>query len=329
MFDKSFLQSLSADEIRELDHHFILVTNPVLEMEILADLKHPEQSVIDRNTVQVLAEKMRGGHVTPIGFRKAALASLYGFAIPMTGQVPIDTSQPNVSMTSDGKGMVIDRTVVQEMWDRWAAGNFDIDEHEFAAKWRANIAAVNFADILEGGWKEFAKEYLGEAKSLGDVSIIVQREIIDSFSHSQQRRFLWLVLQLLEVSPHEIKPTIQLFEAGLIPRLKDYAPYASFLGKVCLIFLGGLGRGLVGRRPTNFIDLQYVFYAPFCMLFASSDKLHRQLWPLAEQSKFIWGPDLKDDLAKRVLSRKNNSTSADPLSAENSIIDLVKMTQMR
>jgi hypothetical protein len=57
MFDKSFLQSLSADEVRELDHHFILVTNPVLEMEILADLKHPDQSVIDRKTIQVLAKK--------------------------------------------------------------------------------------------------------------------------------------------------------------------------------------------------------------------------------------------------------------------------------
>src|SRR4030081_518804 len=101
MFDKSFLQSLSADEVRELDHHFLLVTNPVLEMEILADLKHPKQNVLDRKTVQVLAEKMRRGHVTPIGFRKAALGNLFGFPIPMTGQVPIDTAQPNVSMTPD------------------------------------------------------------------------------------------------------------------------------------------------------------------------------------------------------------------------------------
>jgi hypothetical protein len=271
---------------------------------------------------------MRRGHVTPIGFRKAALASLYGFQIPMTGQVPIDTAQPNVSMTADGNGMIIDRTPVQEMWDRWSVGNFDIEEHEFSAKWRANIAAVNLPTI-EAGWKEFAEVYLEEARSLKDVSVIVQREIVDNFSHPQQQRFLWLVLQLLEVKPHEVKPTIQLFEAGLIPRLKDYAPYASFLGRICLVFLGGLGRGLVGRRPTNFIDLQYAFYSPFCMLFASSDKFHRELWPLAEQSRFIWGPDLKNDLAKRVQRKKSGSTDPELFDSTNSIIELVRTTQMR
>jgi len=328
MFDKSLLQSLSADEIRELDRHFILVTNPVLEMEILADLKHPKQSVIDKQTVQVLASKMTGGHVTPIGFRKAALGNLYGFEVPMTGQVPIDITQPNVSITPDGDGMLIDSTVAQKLWDRWAVGNFDIEEHEFAARWRVNIAAINLPQI-EQGWKDFAQEYLMTAKSLEDVSVIIHKEIVNNFSHRQQGRFLWLIFQLLEVKPDELMLPVQLFNANLIPRVKDFAPYASFLGAMCLLFLGGLGRGLLGRRPTNFIDLQYAFYAPFSMLFASSDKFHRQIWPLAGQSKFIWGPYLKDDLANRVLWRKNNLNSTASFSSQDSVIDLAKKEQMR
>ena len=160
------------------------------------------------------------------------------------------------------------------------------------------------------------------------MSIIVQREIVDNFSHAQQRRFLSLVLQLLEVNPHEVKPIIQMFEAGLIPRIRDFAPYTSFLGRICLIFLGGLARGLVGRRPTNFIDLQYAFYSPFCMLFSSSDKFHREFWP-AEQSTFVWGPDLKGDLAKRVQRRKSGSVDRSPFNAANSIIESLKATQMR
>jgi hypothetical protein len=70
---------------------------------------------------------------------------------------------------------------------------------------------------------------------------------------------------------------------------------------VDLFFCIGLGADLIGReRPTNKIDIAYLYYLPFCMAFTSRDKLHERTAPffLDEEQVFIRGDDLKADLAK-------------------------------
>ena len=60
-------------------------------------------------------------------------------------------------------------------------------------------------------------------------------------------------------------------------------------------------RGFIGPRPTNYIDLQYLYYSPFCMVFISNDRFHRDMWPAtAGVHSFLWGQDVKDDLSRRV-----------------------------
>lgn len=46
--------------------------------------------------------------------------------------------------------------------------------------------------------------------------------------------------------------------------------------------------------------MAYVYYLPFCMVFTSRDRPHRQLAPLFADlgQAFLWGTDLKDDLAE-------------------------------
>jgi hypothetical protein len=52
-------------------------------------------------------------------------------------------------------------------------------------------------------------------------------------------------------------------------------------------------------RPSNRIDMAYLYYLPFCMVFVSNDKLHRRAAPLfmSDRQAFISGEDLKRDLA--------------------------------
>jgi len=54
---------------------------------------------------------------------------------------------------------------------------------------------------------------------------------------------------------------------------------------------------VIGTRPTNRVDLEYLYYLPFCNIFTSNDKIHKQLTPLLlrEDQKFIVGEDLKKD----------------------------------
>ena len=41
------------------------------------------------------------------------------------------------------------------------------------------------------------------------------------------------------------------------------------------------------------------------MVFVSADKFHRELWPAtAGINSFVWGQDLKEDLAVRIAARK-------------------------
>lgn len=58
-------------------------------------------------------------------------------------------------------------------------------------------------------------------------------------------------------------------------------------------------------RPSHYVDLQYRFYAPFCMVFVSEAKFHREMWPATSGiNTFVWGKDLEIDLANRIAARK-------------------------
>jgi hypothetical protein len=52
--------------------------------------------------------------------------------------------------------------------------------------------------------------------------------------------------------------------------------------------------------PSNRTDIGYLFYLPFCMMFVSSDRLHRQTASLflREDQVFVWGLELKADLRR-------------------------------
>jgi len=78
--------------------------------------------------------------------------------------------------------------------------------------------------------------------------------------------------------------------------LTDFAPYAAYALTVEIFFQVALGAGLIGgERPSNRTDIAYLFYLPFCMVFISSDDLHRRAAPLfmRDDQSFVWGMDLK------------------------------------
>jgi hypothetical protein len=64
------------------------------------------------------------------------------------------------------------------------------------------------------------------------------------------------------------------------PRPTDLAPYAAHVMTVDLFFNLTVGSDLIGReRPSNKVDLAYLYYLPFCMLFVSNDRLHERYAP--------------------------------------------------
>ena len=91
-----------------------------------------------------------------------------------------------------------------------------------------------------------------------------------------------------------------------------------------LTFLAGIAKGCIGPRKTHYVDLQYLFYAPFCMLFASEDHFHEKLWPATSGvNTFVKVTELKADLAHRIQLRKDGVQMFQhgyPIRLENSVI---------
>ncbi len=132
---------------------------------------------------------------------------------------------------------------------------------------------------------------------------------------------------MLKAPDNVARFAFRLFNVGLIPRLKDYAPYAAFITRLSLVYICGITKGLVKAGPHDVGDMQYLFYAPFCHVVASNDKLHRALWPAVAghaPAFFIWGDDLKQDLRIRADLREldpSRVAGMSPVQLPNSVIN--------
>ncbi len=309
IFDKSFLQMLNPEEVTELSMYFRFVGTPLLIQEIIADLKkqRTDKDRVSQEVVKALATKMLSAHgLQPADFQKLAILNLCCiFDVPMFGQVPVDANAPNVSVSKNGASVVYDATLEQNMWRRWANGDFTTDDEESALAWREGLQGLSL-DSLSKQWKRFASDHFEAANTANNLPDLIRRvnATLNDFSTVVQRKLLLLLLGVLECSPPQARYSLALFNAGLMPRIRDLAPYAASVLRLYLTFMIGLGRGFIGPRTTHLIDLEYLLYAPFCSVFVSADKFHRVMWPAASGiNNFIWGADLKQELKQRVEMR--------------------------
>jgi hypothetical protein len=340
IFDKSFLQMLNPEEVSELSLHFKFVGTPTLTGEIIADLKlEPSERALPSEVVQALSRKMRKAHgLQPANYRKLALANLYAHEISMTGQVPVDGAAPNVRMIDGGRGLLYDSTPEQMLWDRWANGEFSTDDELTAKTWRNGIDRIDL-DGLIAIWKDFSSRNFGSAKNQAELISALEAFLTDS-SPAVQREILEMTLDLVKASPQDRRLAHALMNIGEMRSVIEFAPFAVSVLRLFLAFSCGLAKGFIGPRPTNYVDLQYLYYSPFCTVFVSNDKFHREMWGASSGvHSFVWGKDLKDDLRRRLETRaqskepavpnQSQKGSPDPPSAPSSIITEMWRTYMK
>jgi hypothetical protein len=81
--------------------------------------------------------------------------------------------------------------------------------------------------------------------------------------------------------------------------LSEFAPYFRHVFFVELFFYLGIAADLIGpKRPSNKVDLAYLYYLPFCKIFSSGDDLHARVAPLflRDDQSFVHRTDLKAGL---------------------------------
>jgi hypothetical protein len=319
LFDKSFVQSLTVDESVWFDRFFYPVVCPIFYVETLADLsKKPRSDRTADTEVRIIADKFPEMSGTPCAehLSMAVLDILGVFQPPMDGRIPRSGGR---SVSGGNRvGVVFDEAPEMAAFRRWQNQEFYEVERRFAAGWRAALDATDLTQIASAlrssGLTTQSCKTLADAKHLADALIQAADKAFDR---------LRFAVEFFGIGRLYHKEIIQNWEVSGKSPLHEYAPYAAFVLTIEVFFHIALAAGLISpERASNRTDIAYLFYLPFCMAFVSSDRLHQRTAPLflRPDQEFVWGIDLKADLARLDAHYKATLSEAD---RERGLIALV------
>lgn len=294
LFDKSFLQSLSLDESVWFDHYFLTNVCPLFYVETLADLN---KSVRDGRTPQqevgIIADKFPEMRSAPnVQHVTACTGELLGHRVPMTGQILLAGGRP---VRANGQtGIVFEERPEAAAFSRWQKHEFLKIEELYAQGWRETVTNLDLKEVANLfrslGINGKTCKTVEEAKELAERIVAATDKPFDQ---------MHLALLFLNIHPRYHQEIMERWKISNYPALPRYAPYVAYVYTIELFFQIALAANLISSdRPSNRVDIGYLFYLPFSMVFVSSDKLHRKCAPLflRENQQFIWGLDLKNGL---------------------------------
>jgi len=294
IFDKSALESLNPDEAVWLDCFYKTNITPLFYVETLADLyKGMRKGRSPEQVVGSIAYKTPDfGIELNIHHLSLCINDLLGYPVRMNGY-PVVAGFRSV-MTGDQMGLVLERAREIEAFERWQKGEFLDLERQIAKQWRQGLSSLDPHLIIKdlGVREQQIKLDKREVKSLVDRAV-----------RGERKRFgaLKAALETQGVPENLRDRIIRRWKSEGGPPLITFAPYAAHVFSVDMFISIGLATGVISPgRPSNIIDLAYLYYLPFCMVFISGDKLHRKTAPLflRKDQDFIWSPELKADLMK-------------------------------
>ena len=296
LFDKSFLQSLSLDESVWFGHYFMPVISPLFYVETLADLsKSVRMGRTPEQEVGIIADKFpEKGGVPCMHHAALAIQELLGLDVPMDGRILIEGG--HVVERGGKQGVIHQGSLEAEAFLRWQQGEFLEIERGMAKNWRSDLENTDLGGIprmLQG-----AGINTKLCKSLKDVHKIV-RDVVSGYD--KRFRPMELAIRLLGVPSEHHEEIHRRWSIVGYPPLSRYAPFTAHVLSVALFMSIAFATDLISaQRPSNVVDLAYLNYLPLCRIFVSTDKLHAKCAPLFLRSDqdFVWGPDLKTDLAR-------------------------------
>jgi len=297
IFDKSTLESLNVDEAVWLDNFFLTNITPLFFIETLADLeKQVRSGRTPEHIVGNLALKSPDmGSYPNVHHATLIQVELSGLQkIDMRYGRPIIRRGERVRL-GGRTGVIVEEAPEDKAFQRWQRGEFLELERSAARAWRQSLSNIDYEQIYRSFQKWFIRRK--KPKTLLEVKAIAD-QFIDGPEQEKALRFGLEGLNILQSAQEGV---LSRWNAAGKPTIKSFAPYFRYVVSVDLSFYLAIAADLVSRtRPSNKVDLAYLYYLPFCMVFTSSDRLHSRIVPLfaRKDQTFIEGSALKTDLAR-------------------------------
>jgi len=213
--------------------------------------------------------------------------------IEMVGFPILGGGQP--VMLEGATGIIYQQSPEEEALTRWQHGEFLEVERGNAKRWRRELESVDLK-AMAASFKGIY-ETAGRPQALEDIKAVADA-IVDG---PEQEAVLRMGLALTIGDGDWVSEIIARWESFGRPAIREYAPYLIHVLAVDLFFYLGMAASQIGSdRKSNKVDVAYLYYLPFCMIFTSRDDLHVRAAPLflrANQS-FVHGDDLKADLKR-------------------------------
>src|SRR6266571_1630868 len=303
ILDKSTLQSLQNEEARWIGHHFHVNLIEPLYVEIIGastatDRRNPIGDIVSLS--KKLLEMVPG--IAPNArHRELILGELFGHLnFQLDGRVILEDVQ-TVRLSNGRLAQFQPEPPHFGALRRLARGKLSERELKGASSLRDFIANVDLNRI-----KEVMQEVPGlKLGNLAEVLALVDR----LFAHLKSFEVFKRILDDLHVAPEYHDVVLKRWPAMSAPPVSEFVPYSYFIWRFNRFFdiaigvglISKIGVGLISKKDSKtYIDGMYLYYLPFCEIFVSGDKFHREVVPLflRPDQRYCWGPDLKADAAK-------------------------------
>jgi hypothetical protein len=296
ILDKNVIQSLPMPAVCELSRYFRSNVTPVLLMEILADLsKDPRNADKSAKFVQALAHKaLPMDSFTNMHYIKLCASNLLGNEVPMLRKAIIGGGQQ--VKTNDGKiGLHVAIQPENEAILRWGWGEFSKEDIEFALAWRTNSHAHDF-DAQRRDAPKLKMQSLAEVEKYVDMMLS---------NADKQERLLRDFMTCLRFPEEWRAPIMKRWNRHEHIGLVTFAPYFFHCLRVETLFLAGVSNGFLSTKSTNIIDIEYLFYAPFCEVFVTGDKFLKTLatFVLTKDQSLLDGQKFQSELRQLATAR--------------------------
>ena len=298
IFDKSALQGLSLDEAVWLDNFFMSNVTPLFVTETLADLeKQVHAGHTPEEVVGSLALKTPDMQAYPCAHHRTMIqGSLTGQNVPMDSRIPL---VKGTVVNLEGRlGVFFSETQEEEAIRRWYNHDFLDVERQIAKRWRRDLCNPDYTQQYQFFQKWFV---IGKPKTLAEAKRLAEAYI----DGSPQEASLSFGMTLSGIPAGTQQQVVGLWQQAERPPLREFAPYFHHVYCVDLFYNLAVAADLISRvRPKgkadNRVDIAYLYYLPFCMVFTSSDNLHERTVPLflRDDQSFVKGQDFKSDLHK-------------------------------